>query len=299
MPSAARWWSWATNMSSVSTQSAKPAWRAAIVLLTNGPVPAVGHDHVGVDERVVADEARRSSAARRGRAARRAPPTRRRAGAGLGRTTSGVARPASCRAAAAMAGHTSSQLNTSPFVRLNVPPAAAGRRRRPHQRAGHQVGVDRLAQRRAASRCREVQRLAGGSLQRGVHGDRRERVHVVCRGVAVHDRRAEDRQRPAGAPLLRPQVVLLQPVEVRVLGAAARVRAAGSEPRPNRSTGGARRRPWCPAAARRARTAAGRERVEQVAQHRCVALDQLVLVPARQQARALLERGVDEVGDRP
>ena len=39
------------------------------------------------------------------------------------------------------------------------------------------------------------------------------------------------------------------------------------------------------------------ERVEDVAQHRCVPLHQLLLVPARQQARTLLERGVDEVGD--
>ena len=90
----------------------------------------------------------RSSAGRRGRGRRRAPPTRRRGAAGRVANDIGRGSPTSMPNVAAMAGQTVSQQNTSPFVRLNVPPAAAGdvaaqrsarrrgRRRRPRAACG-------------------------------------------------------------------------------------------------------------------------------------------------------------------
>ena len=240
-------------------QSAKPAWRAAIVLLTNGDSGLLlGHHDVGVDERVGADEALDRRRGERGRgaatsAAHSASRRGRSAANDIGRCS-----PTSMPNVAAMTGHTVSQQNTSPFVRLNVPPAAAGDVAAQRSARGDEVGVDGLAQGAAGLGAGEVQRLAGGSLQRGVGGDRRQRVHVDVarwrRRRRSGGRSSAPSRRPPGGPAARP------PAASRSSGArpAAPARAAAAAPGRVRSRVGARRTPSCPAAARRAAANRGR-----------------------------------------
>ena len=240
-------------MSAVSMQSAKPAWRAAIVLLTIGDAALLGHHDVGVDERVGADEA--LDRRRRGEAV-----------AGDQRGPLGVAagQVAGERHRAALADRrcrTSSAIDRPHgvpaehvAVREVERPAGGGRRRRrPHAAPGR-----RGRRRRPRAACGgvsvpgEVQRLAGRPLQRGVGGDRRQRVHVdVARWPRTRrsgGRSSGPSRPPPGGPGARP------PAASRSSGArpAAPARGAAAGRGRGRSRVGARRRPWCPAAARRA-----------------------------------------------
>src|SRR5439155_17481080 len=92
--------------------------------------------------------------------------------------------------------------------------AARGRDGGPRAGAREQIRIHRLED--ALRTAGVVERLAGLLEQRAVDADGRNWIHMAAERLAEDHLRAQDRPVPALPLLLRPEVVLLQPVEVLV-----------------------------------------------------------------------------------
>ena len=171
------------------------------------------------------------------------------------------------------------------FVARSVRLAAPG------DGACQQIDVDRLRHPRRTAGIIQIASLL--AQHGGIDAERRDQVHR-----AAH-RHADDQHRPQNAPVPRlallqlAQKILLRPVKIRLL---VHFRAAFPRRHLERADMdaiglGALQQRDMPEL-RRGRL----ERRHQVAQHRVIGVDLVLIAPAIDQIRRLIERGVDEMG---
>ena len=179
------------------------------------------------------------------------------------------------------------------FAVCEVVGLARGLRSRcaPREGVGNEASVDGLPRPRTPPR--EAERLPVLFEDRGVRADDRGQVHHDAVVRTDDQLRAPDAEGPTVLRGLVADVVLLQPVEVLVLIAretlscrhghgvhvhAVRLRAL-QEAHVLQPLGRLR------------------QRVHQVLEHRQIRVHLIALLPARDEARLLVDRGVDDVGD--
>ena len=226
------------SMSSVSMQSANPAWRIFTVLSSAGSGRGdaeSAEEDVGVVPRT-ARRTRHVTGRPETVAIDDVGPLSRPRGHHIGEPL-GSGSPTSMPSDPATTGHTSCQANTSPLVTLKISLRADGVVARP-------MPVARARTRPPLpARCGRPPGNASGdplALDAAVHAEGGQEVHRTPERLPVDDLRPQDRPRPRRARRERTEPILLQEVEVVVVvargsflrryGRAADVEAVGLGP---------------------------------------------------------------------
>ena len=195
---------------------------------------------------------------------------------------------------AAIDGQTSCQLNTSPFVMLKISPRVAGvSAAQASARASNRASTASCTPGGPPGNDSERPRSRG---ERRVDADDRDQVHGAAERLTEDDLRPEHRPRPGRTLGPRPQGVLLAEVEVVVLVAwrpllrrewrAAEVESVGL-------------RALEQAHVLEGRAVFGDDRLERVAEHVEIALDELDVAPASREIARFLQGRVDDMRRAP